>query len=74
MGNHCLVWRGRTYLPLHVEIWLRHVEVDDHEHAATATHRGDAQDQRALQMQCVRSGTTHGDGTRRRPATAKALP
>lgn len=73
MGNHCLVRLWCADFPNDMEIRLRHVEVNDHQHAPTATIWRDAQNQCALSMQCVRSGTSRGDGTRRRPTTAEAL-
>lgn len=37
MGNHCVVCRGRADFSIHLEVWLRHVEVNDHQHAPATT-------------------------------------
>jgi hypothetical protein len=68
MGGH---WAVSHVFHLEGRPW--HVAVDDFIHATTTAIRRDAKDQRSLSLQCLWNRTAHGDGTRRRPATAKAL-
>ena len=68
MGGH---WAVSHVFHLEGRPW--HVAVDDFIHATTTAIRRDAKDQRSLSLQRLRNRTSHGDGTRRRPATAEAL-
>ena len=57
-----------------MEVRLWHAALDDHIDASATTQWRDAKDQRSLSVQRVRGGIACGDGTRRGPAPAQALP
>ena len=73
MGHLCLGRSRFAHDEIHVEVRLRHAEVNDIDDARASTEWRDAQDQRALSLQRVWSGTAHGDGAGRRSTTTQAL-